>query len=94
MTNRYRQIHAIAKGRVQRVGYRNYCVEQATGLGVIGYAQNLANGDVKIVAEGGESILREYIKLLRKGPVLSLVKEVEFRWEEPEKIYTGFEIKI
>tara|TARA_Y100001970_G_scaffold294145_1_gene447505 strand:+ start:6063 stop:6347 length:285 start_codon:yes stop_codon:yes gene_type:complete len=94
MSDRHRQIHAIAKGRVQRVGYRNYCVEQATGLGVIGYAQNLANGNVKIVAEGEESILREYIKLLRKGPILSVVKEVEFRWEEPEKMFTGFEIKI
>tara|TARA_Y100001970_G_scaffold263531_1_gene349099 strand:+ start:21953 stop:22237 length:285 start_codon:yes stop_codon:yes gene_type:complete len=94
MTNRLRQIHAIAKGRVQKVGYRNFCVEQATGLGITGYAQNLSNGDVKIVAEGGESILREYIKLLRKGPILALVKEVEFRWEEPENKFKGFEIKI
>jgi acylphosphatase len=94
VSDKFKQIHAIAKGRVQRVGYRAFCVENATELGLIGYSQNLTNGDVLIVAEGPESVLREYVTLLRQGPRMSKVKEVEFRWEEAQQEFTGFEIKL
>jgi acylphosphatase len=89
-----KQIHAIAKGRVQRVGYRAFCVENATALGLNGYSQNLSNGNVLVIAEGPESILREYVTLLRQGPRISKVKEVEFRWETAQHEFTGFEIKL
>ncbi|PZC40640.1 MAG: acylphosphatase [Chloroflexi bacterium] len=94
MDDKVCQIYAIAKGKVQRVGYRAFCVKQATELGLSGYAQNLPNGNVKILAEGQQSILRQYVTLLRKGPILAKVNDVEFRWEEAEKVYFGFEIKI
>lgn len=91
---RQRQIVAIAKGRVQRVGYRAFCADEAMRLGVTGYAKNLPDGRVEVLAEGDESILRQFVDRLRQGPFLARVDDVAFRWEEPTGGYAGFEAVI
>ena len=91
---RDRQIIALARGRVQGVGYRGFCAYEATRLGVTGYAKNLPDGRVEVLAEGDESILRQFIERLREGPAFARVDEVTFRWEEPTRAYPGFEAVI
>ena len=88
------QIVALARGRVQGVGYRAFCADEAMRLGLAGYAKNLPDGRVEVVAEGDESILRQFIELLREGPALSHVTDVAFRWERPTHSYKGFEAVI
>ena len=89
-----RQIVALAKGRVQGVGYRGFCAHEAMLLGIDGYARNLPDGRVEVVAEGDESQLRRYVERLREGPMLARVDEVTFRWEDHTGTYRGFEAMI
>ncbi len=94
MPGRVRQIVALAKGRVQGVGYRAFCADEAMLLGIAGYAKNLPDGRVEVLAEGDESILRQFIERLREGPFLARVDDVVFRWETPTRTHVGFEAVI
>jgi acylphosphatase len=89
-----RQIVAVASGRVQGVGYRAFCADEAVRLNIEGYARNLPDGRVEIVAEGDEGSLRQFVERLREGPIMARVDEVGFRWEEPSGEFRGFESVI
>ena len=90
-----RRIVAKAKGRVQGVGYRGFCVDEAVRLHVDGYARNLGDGaTVEVVAEADEPTLRQFVERLREGPVLAHVRDVDFRWEEATGEFRGFEAMI
>lgn len=91
---RQRQIVALAEGRVQGVGYRAFCAHEASLLGVDGYAQNLPDGRVRVVAEGDEGTLRQFIERLREGPPMSMVRQVTFQWEGYTGEFSGFEAVI
>ncbi len=90
-----RRIFVKAIGRVQGVGYRAFCADEAMRLHVDGYAKNLGDGrTVEVVAEADEPTLRRFIERLREGPPMSHVNDVEYRWEEPTGEFFGFESVI
>ena len=89
-----RQIVALARGRVQGVGYRAFCADMAMRLNVEGYAKNLPDGRVEVVGEADEATLRQFVEHLREGPPMSRVEDVHYRWEEPTGEYRGFEAII
>jgi acylphosphatase len=89
-----RQIVVIVTGRLQGVGYRAFCADHGMKLNIIGYARNLPDGRVEVVAESDEATLRQLVKLMREGPALSLVRDVTYRWEEPTGKFNGFEAVI
>ncbi len=47
----------LVSGRVQGVFYRGSTREQAVALGLSGYARNLPDGRVEVVASGDEGAL-------------------------------------
>jgi len=57
----------IAKGKVQKVGYRDFVQDSARELGITGYVENLEDGNVKIVCEGKEAEINEFIKSIKVG---------------------------
>lgn len=63
-----RTVHVLVTGRVQGVGFRWACQEEAQRLGVVGQVRNLADGDVEVMAQGPESVVGAFIGWLRKGP--------------------------
>ena len=89
-----RRIIALATGHVQGVGYRAFCADHGMRLNIIGYARNLPDGRVEVVAESDEGTLRQLVKLMRQGPAFSQVRDVTYRWEEPSGEYSGFEAVI
>lgn len=90
-----RRIIAKASGRVQGVGYRAFCADEAMRLQVDGYARNMNDKTtVEVVAEADESTLRRFIARLREGPAFSRVDDVEFRWEDATGEFRGFEAVI
>ncbi|MEX1021976.1 MAG: acylphosphatase [Dehalococcoidia bacterium] len=93
-SGRQRQIVALARGRVQGVGYRAFCANEASLLGVTGYAKNLPDGRVEVLGEADEGTLRQFVERLREGPPMSHVSGVTFRWEDPIGGYQGFEAII
>ncbi len=84
----------IVKGRVQKVGYRDIVKNIADKLGVVGYIENLKNGDVRIVAEGDEEILSEFKSNLAINNPIIQVNELEIKYSVPVGEFDCFSINI
>jgi acylphosphatase len=67
----------LVRGRVQGVGYRYFVLRAAASLGLGGWARNLPDGSVEVVAEGSEAALTRLEEQLREGPGLARVAGVE-----------------
>ena len=90
-----RRLIARASGHVQDVSYRAFCADEAMRLHVEGYARNLPDGrTVEVVAEAGEMTLRAFVERLREGPLMAVVEDVDYRWEDPTGEFVGFEAVI
>ncbi|MDA0256947.1 MAG: acylphosphatase [Chloroflexi bacterium] len=90
-----RRLVGRAIGRVQGVGYRAFCVDEATRMQIAGYARNLGDGrTVEVVAESDEPTLRRFVERLREGPTLAIVDDVDYRWEDAEDDLVGFEARF
>ena len=66
----------LVSGRVQGVWYRATIKKAADKLGIKGYAKNLSDGRVEVMASLEEAQLEEFKKILKKGSIASNVKEV------------------
>ena len=58
---------AWVEGRVQGVGFRWWVRSRALELGLVGFAENLADGRVKVVAEGSSARCQDLLALLADG---------------------------
>ena len=59
------RITAIAKGRVQGVGYRHFVASCARATGVHGYVRNMPNGSVMMIAESSRASLVDFARMVR-----------------------------
>lgn len=84
---------AHIEGDVQGVGYRAYARRRAQMLGVRGYAKNLADGSVEVVAEGPRFLLEQLFVTLRRGPMSAQVADAQVFWSEPTGEYSMFSIR-
>lgn len=75
------RLTAHVDGNVQGVGFRWWTRQQALELGVAGSATNLADGRVRVIAEGADEAVGELLRRLRSGP--GSVAEVTQEWAEP-----------
>ena len=64
-------------GRVQGVFFRASAQRRAQGLGVVGYARNLADGSVEVLAIGPPAALEELRAWLAAGPTAARVTGLE-----------------
>jgi acylphosphatase len=71
-----KRVHFIVTGRVQGVGFRYFCLEEAERYGLSGYARNLKDGSVEIEAEGDEKSLEAFAASVARGPRASKVDNV------------------
>ena len=67
----------LVSGKVQGVFYRASTAERARALGITGYAKNLPDGRVEVLACGEEAKVQELIDWLWKGPPAAKVQGVE-----------------
>ncbi|WP_104399820.1 acylphosphatase [Vibrio penaeicida] len=86
-----KSVKFCVKGLVQGVGFRYHTAHQGLKLGLSGYAKNLTNGDVEVVASGEMSRINELALWLESGPKTSNVKSVAAKDIDFEN-HTGFEI--
>ncbi|HXH03079.1 MAG TPA: acylphosphatase [Candidatus Competibacteraceae bacterium] len=73
-------VRCYVSGRVQGVYYRAYTRQQALRLGVTGYARNLADGRVEVLAVGPQEAVLALRDWLWEGPPAARVTQVE--WEQ------------
>ena len=86
-------VRAIVEGRVQGVYYRAFAARKANRLGLTGYARNLPDGTVEVLAEGERDHLQKLIDCLEKGPPVARVEKVVTEWTEYTGDYTGFKTR-
>ena len=79
------------KGRVQGVFFRDSTRRVAVSLGLSGYAINLDNGDVEVLACGETAAIDELAAWLRDGPRMAEVSAVIAR-ETTLRESSGFKI--
>lgn len=83
----------VAEGRVQGVGYRDFCVTCAGRLGVVGYAMNLADGRVRVVAEGRRDAIEAMVREMERGPRMARVERVTVTWRAARGEFAGFGVR-
>ena len=80
----------LVSGRVQGVAFRAHTREEAVRRGLRGYARNLADGRVEVVACGDAACIEALAAWLRHGPPLARVDAIERHSVEREPIGEGF----
>ncbi|HJR74472.1 MAG TPA: acylphosphatase [Luteimonas sp.] len=82
----------FVSGNVQGVFFRASAREQAMHLGLRGYARNLADGRVEVLAIGDVERVDVLARWLERGPPMARVDRVE-RGEASDEGLAGFEIR-
>ena len=65
------------RGRVQGVGYRYACVQQARALGITGWVRNRMDDSVEAMLQGAPPRLAEMCDWMRDGMSAALVEEMD-----------------
>jgi acylphosphatase len=84
--------HFLVRGRVQGVGYRWFARRAAERFDVVGYARNLAGGEVEVQAQAEESALESFKQELQRGPHGARVTEVVEQELPVNNSYSSFHI--
>ena len=88
-----KRANIIAKGKVQKVGYRDFVQDNARELGITGYVENLEDGNVKVVCEGEEPKIEDFIRGIKVKKEFIDVVETSVKYEEPTGEFKVFKIK-
>ena len=83
----------LISGRVQGVFYRKSTLEQARSMGLSGWAKNLDDGRVEILACGEECDLQTLEKWLWQGPRHAEVSAVHSEAADAQPQLGDFQIK-
>jgi acylphosphatase len=86
------RVHLTIRGKVQGVFFRASTCEVASKLGVFGWVRNTEDGNVEVLAEQREEILKKFIDWCRVGPPLSRVDDVKIEWLEATGEFKKFSI--
>ena len=86
------RLRLLVRGRVQGVWFRGWTREQARALGVEGFARNLHDGSVEVVAQGPRDAAEALVRACREGPPSARVDAVTFSEEAPGDDLAGFRV--
>ncbi len=81
-------------GRVQRVGYRRFLLDLAQEKELAGYARNERDGSVKILVQGDEARVKEFLANAKRPPPPALVKGVKQTAVKTKRGLKSFMIKF
>jgi acylphosphatase len=79
-------------GKVQQVMFRDFAQRKARALWLTGTAENVADGSLRVIAQGPEEKLRAFVEHLHKGPFLARVSNVTVNWRDARETYNDFSI--
>ena len=83
----------LISGRVQGVGYRFFAQRAAARHQVLGYARNLPDSRVEVLAEGVAESVESFKHELATGPAFAIVEHIEEINVEPTGTYSQFLIE-
>jgi len=85
-----KRLTLIVSGKVQKAGYRDRVIELAMSLGLTGFAQNLKDGRVRVIAEGNKKDLEHLVKAASIKNTLIHVEDMEISYSEPTGEFSDF----
>jgi acylphosphatase len=85
-----KRAYISVSGRVQGVGFRYSIQREAKKLNITGFARNVSNGDVEIIAEGEEENLKQLIDFCKKGPLIARVDNVNHEFSDYKGEFNNF----
>ena len=86
-------LHIQVWGRVQGVGFRRFVYDQANGLRLRGYVENLPDGSVAIEVVGEPARLDKFLGIVQDGSRFSHVNRLEVNEISPPLEFIGFKIR-
>ena len=86
------QVRAVIDGSVQGVGFRYFVRQAAREMGLAGWVRNLSDGRVELMAEGNRNDCDELLKLVKQGPSMAEVSQIDTKWGNPSGEDKGFHI--
>lgn len=89
----HQRLTLLISGKVQGVGYRASTADKANHLGLTGYAENLPNGHVKVVAEGNPEALASLSHWCRKGPPAAEVASIDAEESAATSGFSDFAVR-
>ncbi|RJQ78337.1 acylphosphatase [Amycolatopsis panacis] len=84
------RLAAWVHGQVQGVGFRWWTRSRALELGLVGFARNLPDGRVEVVAEGPRDHCARFLTALRSQTSPGRVDRVVESWAAAKGGFTGF----
>jgi len=84
--------HVFIKGKVQGVFYRDWVLQKAKALGIVGWVKNIEDGRVEAVFEGPKEVVSQMVENCKEGSVLAKVEHVDALWEAATGEFSSFEI--
>jgi acylphosphatase len=90
--NERHRLHAFVEGFVQGVGFRYYVLREAQVYNLTGWVRNRYDGRVEVVAEGELADLNRLLQALRKGPLSSDVRNVDYTYAQARGDYDRFSV--
>jgi acylphosphatase len=88
----FTEIHCVAKGKVQRVGYRDHIERYASAHQLTGWIRNNNDDSVETVIQGVPDELRACIEVLNQGSPLARVESLAIDWRTPREQYNEFKV--
>lgn len=86
------QLRCRFEGRVQGVGFRCQTLQKAKGFEVTGFVKNLPDGRVELYAEGAESEVGDFRKML-ESELKDYIRKVEIRTDRGIRTRESFSIE-
>ena len=84
----------LVRGTVQGVGFRNFSVKVARQNDLKGFVRNLKDGSLEIIIEGNEWAVKLFEEVIREGPPLARVDEIQVEVREPVGDLREFKIIV
>ena len=86
-------LRILISGRVQGVGFRWFLKRKAKEWEIRGYAENLPDGSVEVIAQGNDELINKFLVECRRGPLLARVDNVIFTSYKKGRVFDNFQIK-
>jgi acylphosphatase len=87
------RLEAIARGRVQGVGFRYFVLGRGMELGLTGWVANESDGSVRCIAEGPRRDLDALLETMERGPAGAVVERVNATWSAATGTMRDFGIR-
>lgn len=88
-----KRVHLVFRGVVQGVGFRFTSESIAASLGIKGWVRNVPGGEVELIVEQREDILKDFISRL-ENEFGGYIREKEADWSQATGEFPDFRIKF